>query len=65
MDAATRAMIFIPYWTTKAVGKGVGLGLCAVYSIVVQQSGGWLSVESELGRGARFEVYLPAVSVTT
>jgi len=60
MDAATRAMIFMPFWTTKAVGKGVGIGLCVVYKIV-NQSGGWLSVESELGRGACFEIYLPEV----
>ncbi len=61
MDAATRAMIFMPFFTTKAVGQGAGLGLSAVYSII-KHSGGWLSVESELGRGARFEVYLPEVA---
>jgi len=60
MDAATRAMIFMPFWTTKAVGNGTGLGLSIVYSIV-RHSGGWVSVESGLGRGAKFEVYLPEI----
>jgi two-component system, cell cycle sensor histidine kinase and response regulator CckA len=61
IDESTRAMIFMPYFTTKTVEKGVGLGLAAVYSIV-KQSGGWLSVESELGQGSRFEVYLPEIA---
>jgi two-component system, cell cycle sensor histidine kinase and response regulator CckA len=60
IDAHTKHFVFAPFFTTKAVGKGVGLGLSAAFGIVVQ-SGGWISLESELGRGATFEVYLPEI----
>jgi CheY-like chemotaxis protein len=61
MTPEVQAQIFTPFFTTKGPSVGTGLGLATVHGIV-QQSGGWIEVESAIGVGTRFLVYLPRLA---
>jgi signal transduction histidine kinase len=64
IEPAILPRVFEPFFTTKDVGEGTGLGLSVSYGII-REHGGWIDVESRVGVGSRFSVFLPAAAVAT
>ncbi|WP_254492125.1 ATP-binding protein, partial [Salmonella enterica] len=60
MDAQTKAHATEPFFTTKPLGQGTGLGLSMVYGFA-RQSGGQMRIESELGQGTTVSIYMPRI----